>query len=67
MSLKAFHVIFIGAAILLAVGLGMWSLRQHQAADGGWLLLALGSFAAAIGLALYETWFLRKTRGVSPW
>jgi hypothetical protein len=67
-SLKAFHVIFISAAILLAVWLGVWSWQQREAAGGGgWLALAVGSFAAAAGLVVYEVWFLRKTRQVSPW
>jgi hypothetical protein len=60
-SLKAFHVIFICAAILLAVWLGVWAYGRER------LLLAVGSFAAAAGLAAYEVWFLRKTRQVSPW
>lgn len=73
MSLKAFHVIFIGAAVLLAIWLGAWSLGQRQATllagqpAGSWLLLACGSFVAAVALVIYEAWFLRKTRGVSPW
>jgi len=67
-SLKAFHVIFITAATLLAVWLGVWSLQQREASgSGGFLALAVGSFAAAAGLVAYEVWFLRKTRQVSPW
>ena len=68
MSLKAFHVIFITAAVLLAVWLGLWSVDQRQATGvGGWLALAVGSFVVAAGLVAYEVWFLRKTRQVSPW
>ena len=68
MSLKAFHVIFISAAILLAIWLGVWAWDQRQVTGvGGWLALAGGSFAAAAGLVVYEVWFLRKTRKVSPW
>ena len=59
MSLKAFHVIFISAAVLLAVWLGVWAVGQQRH------LLALGSFAAAVALVGYEAWFLRKTRQVS--
>lgn len=66
MSLKAFHVIFISAAVLLAVWLGFWAWDQREA-GGSWIALALGSFAAAAGLVVYEVWFLRKTRKVSPW
>lgn len=69
MSLKAFHVIFISAAVVLAVWLGLWAWDQRQASggSGGWLALAGGSFAAAAGLVVYEVWFLRKTRKVSSW
>ena len=68
MSLKAFHVIFIGAAVLLAVWLGLWAWDQRQAPGGGsWTALACGAFAAAAGLVVYEVGFLRKTRKVSPW
>jgi hypothetical protein len=67
-SLKAFHVIFIGAAVVLALWLGLWAWEQRQATGGGgFLALAGGSFAAAVGLVAYEVWFLRKTRKVSPW
>lgn len=68
MSLKAFHVIFISAAVLLALWLGVWAWNQRQAAGGGgFVALSCGAFAAAAGLVVYEVWFLRKTRKVSPW
>ena len=66
MSLKAFHVLFIVAATLLAGGLGVWCLREHAAAgDGAGILVgAVVSFAAAGGLVVYGAWFLRKMRGL---
>ena len=68
MSLKAFHVIFISAAVLLALWLGVWAWDQRAAVGGGgFLALSCGAFAAAVGLVVYEVWFLRKTRQVSPW
>jgi Flp pilus assembly protein TadB len=54
-SLKAFHVLFITASILLAVGLGVWCLPRSTAA-------AFASFAVGALLIGYETWFLRKSR-----
>jgi hypothetical protein len=69
-SLKAFHVIFISAAILLALWLGVWAWGQREASGGsggGYVALSCGAFAAAAGLVVYEVWFLRKTRKVSPW
>jgi hypothetical protein len=59
-------VIFISAAVLLALWLGVWAWGQRQA-GGGFLALSCGAFAAAAGLVVYEVWFLRKTRQVSPW
>jgi hypothetical protein len=65
-SLKAFHVIFISAATLLALWLGAWAWGQRDAGPS-FGALAAGSFVAAVLLVGYETWFLRKTRKVSPW
>ena len=68
MSLKGFHVVFICAAVLLALGLGFWSLQQPaQTAPDHWTLWAVVSFAVAVALVVYEVWFLRKTRRVSSW
>jgi hypothetical protein len=66
MSLRFFHLVFIAAAIALAAWTGWWSRGQWAAGAGdGWLWLALGCGAAAVGLAVYGVWFFRKTRGVS--
>jgi hypothetical protein len=64
MSLKAFHLIFISAAGALAVGCGIWGLR-HFWSPGGQLFdlfFGAGSFATAIGLILYERYFLKKLK-----
>jgi hypothetical protein len=65
MSLKAFHLVFITAAILLAFGFGLW-LARNFFSDGGALNLvsALLSFGAGIGLIVYEYYFLKKTKDV---
>ena len=68
MSLKAFHLIFITAAIGLVFGCAVWGLKNYFAADGGRgldLAFGLGSLAAGIGLAFYERYFLRKLKRVS--
>lgn len=62
MSLKAFHVFFVTFATMLAVGFGVWCLRQ---AGGGYLPLALVSMLAAAMLVVYAVWFIKKTKGVS--
>jgi len=66
MSLKAFHLVFITAACLLAVGFGIWLLKAFSSEGGASnLIFAIVSFAAAIGLILYECYFLKKTKNVS--
>ena len=58
MSLRAFHVLFISASVLLALGLAWWCLPDQP-------IGALAALVAALGLVGYETWFLRKTRRLS--
>jgi hypothetical protein len=67
MSLKAFHLVFIVAAILLAVGVGVWGLLNYFSPQGGKLDLAAGagSLLVAVGLVGYEIYFLKKLKNVS--
>ena len=58
MSLRAFHVLFISASVLLALMLARWCVPEHKGAAGV-------AVAVALGLIVYETWFLKKTRRVS--
>ena len=58
MSLKAFHVVFITASVLLAFGLAAWCMKTSA-------LGAVAAFAVGLGLIGYEVWFLRKARRVS--
>ena len=60
MSLKLFHVVFVAAALALALWTGVWALGE-----GGAVWLAACCFAVAAGLVVYGVWFLRKMRGVS--
>ena len=66
MSLKSFHVFFIAVSVLLAVGLGIRSLRtflEEQALSQlAWSLLAFG---AALALIIYGRRFLKKLKDVS--
>ena len=57
MSLKAFHVLFITASVLLAFGLAAWCLKTT-------VLGATAAFAVGLALIGYEVWFLRKARRV---
>jgi len=67
MSLKAFHLVFIIAAILLAAGFATWSLMNYAAPGGAVSDLVVGLVSAAIGLGLigYEIYFLKKLKNVS--
>lgn len=67
MSLKALHIVFIVVSTLLAAGFGVWALGFSRSEDGGWIYLALGliGLAAAVGLPIYGSWFLKKTKHVS--
>ncbi|HEY3242155.1 MAG TPA: hypothetical protein VGM03_02295 [Phycisphaerae bacterium] len=67
MSLKAFHVVFILASLLLTVAFGVWCIREYRDGSGGNpLLFAAGmSFGLTVVLLVYGVWFLRKLRNVS--
>ena len=58
MSLKAFHLVFISASVLLTFGFGAWCLS----AQPPWMAAGVLSLAAGVALAGYEAWFLRKMR-----
>jgi hypothetical protein len=66
MSLKAFHLIFISAAVVLAFGFGGWLLHGYWSPQGRLsdLLFGLLSIAVGIGLIIYERYFLKKTKDV---
>jgi hypothetical protein len=66
MSLKAFHIVFIAASLVLALGFAVWSLagyvRDRQARD---LICGLLSLAAGVGLAIYGKYVLKKLKNIS--
>jgi hypothetical protein len=63
MSLRAFHVLFIGASVLLAFYFAAWCLTGPPPGAGR-VAAGLGSLATGVALIGYEAWFLRKTRGL---
>ena len=67
MSLKAFHLVFITAASALAVGFGIWELKNGFSKDGSaWdFVYGIASFIVGIGLLFYERYFLKKLKDVS--
>jgi hypothetical protein len=66
MSLRWFHALLILLSAALAVLFGIWSLNQYGQygrEDGvSSLLAAVAAFAVSLGLVVYDSWFLRKTR-----
>jgi len=65
MSLKAFHVFFVAASVLCAMGFGAWSAADYmRTGRSGTLVLCVLGFAAAVALLFYGFWFLRKLKNV---
>jgi len=66
MSLKAFHIVFIIASILLAFGFAAWALVNYaKAGERSLLWYGVGSAAAGITLVGYFAYVLKKLRNVS--
>jgi len=63
MNLRWVHAVLIMLSAALAVLFGVWCLalysREHGVAS---LLAAIAAFVVSVGLVLYDSWFLRKTR-----
>jgi len=63
MNLRWFHALLILLSAALAALFGIWCLARYGRQDGmGTLLAALGAFAMSVGLVVYDSWFLRRTR-----
>ena len=63
MNLRLVHAALILFSAALAVLFGIWCLGQYAQNDQSVTLIAgIVSFVVAVGLVLYDSWFLRKTR-----
>jgi hypothetical protein len=63
MNLRWFHALLILLSAVVAVLFGVWSLGVYGRENGvGSLLAAVAAFAVSLGLVVYDSWFLRKTR-----
>jgi hypothetical protein len=63
MNLRLVHALLILLSAALAVLFGFWCLDLYQRQNGvSPLVAAMASFAASLGLLVYDSWFLRKTR-----
>jgi hypothetical protein len=66
MSLKALHVVFIVASIVLALGFGAWSLNEYFAGEPKVnLYFGIGSLISGLGLIFYCRAVLRKMKDIS--
>jgi hypothetical protein len=65
MSLKAIHILFIVASMLLCLGFGGWALNNYLAFDGTTnLIYIICSAALFLALAVYGRFFLKKLKKV---
>lgn len=66
MSLKAIHIVFIVASIVLALGFGAWSLNEfaHGGARSN-LWFGVGSLLAGLLLIIYGKAVLKKLKDIS--
>ena len=63
MNLRSVHAAVILFSAALAVVFGVWCLGVYGRGDGvGSLIAAVAAFAVSLGLVVYDSWFLRKTR-----
>ena len=63
MNLRWVHALLILLSAALAVLFGIWCLSLYGRQDGvSSLFAAVAAFAVSVGLVVYDSWFLRKTR-----
>jgi hypothetical protein len=63
MSLRMFHMVFIGVSVVLAAFVAAWAVQQYQTVHAlGYATTAALSLAAGGGLIAYGAAFQRKTR-----
>jgi hypothetical protein len=65
MNLRWVHAVLILLSAALAVLFGVWCLSLYGRGDGIAALVAgIVSFIVSVGLVVYDSWFLRKTRAL---
>lgn len=66
MSLKAFHLVFITASILLAFGCAAWAVTNFiEDRNAGHLGFAFGSLVSGGALVLYSKYVFKKLKHIS--
>ena len=65
MSLKAFHLIFVIASILLGLGVGGWGIHEYRTqGELGSLVIGVVFFTMGIALFFYGRRMLKKTKDI---
>ena len=65
MSLRAFHLFFIGISVVLAAFFAAWAAAQYSAGhELIYVVVAVLSLASGLALAIYAVKFQRKTKGL---
>ena len=63
MSLRVFHLVFIGFSVILTAFFAAWAAGQYQATHQiGYAVTVVASLAAGIALVVYGAAFQRKMR-----
>lgn len=66
MSLKAFHIVFITASVLLAFGFAAWAWVNFSEQGGrSFLIYGLASSLCGVALVIYEAYVIRKLKDIS--
>lgn len=66
MSLKAFHIVFVTASVLLSFWFGWFELSSYAASKAAAdLWIGLGSCVAGGTLIAYGVYFLKKLKNIS--
>ena len=66
MSLRAFHVVFILISLTTAAFVAAWSLRYwSRTQETVYAVMSVASAASGVALAVYLTWFIKKSKTLS--
>lgn len=67
MSLKALHIVFVTASVVLAAVVAVWGFSNYMSPEGTRTDLTYGIASVVSGLALlvYGRYFLKKLKNVS--
>ena len=66
MSLKAFHLVFIGISILFSLVFGIWAVINYGSSEKvAELVLGIISLLGSVGMSVYLYFFLKKFKHVS--